>query len=287
MPGESGELPCRLVNRSLDQVRPHESYVKHRLAVSAAQLSALIAVGENALRQPILVTRTGTIIDGCARWELAKRQQRQTILCLEYEISEEEALRWFIQIHLPSKGINSFCRAQLASDLEPSLRETSRTNQQKGGQIKGSSTLTEAQKVDSRAELAKIARVSTGQFTKAKQVSAFAPSPVQDAVNAGEISVHMAWQWKRSSAQEQLKNLEELRSRKGTNRTSRRLIQKHLAKMRPTRLVPPNLKDVLTSLMPDRLAILNSIVVSEIDVPGRVAYFTKEAFEVLGAKEGS
>jgi len=79
-------------------------------------------------------------------------------------------------------------------------------------------------------------------------------------------------------------NLEELRSRKGTSQTSRRLIQAHVARMRIKTLAPPNLTDVLEPLIPDRLAILNSIVVSEIDAPGRVAYFTKEALQTLQGK---
>lgn len=280
-----GQRCCRLTNRSVDQVRPHESYVKHKLSVSASQLSTLIAAGDSVFQQPIFITTSGTIIDGYARWELAKQRKHQTILCLEYEISEEEALRRLIQAHMPSKGMNGFCRAELASDLEPALRESARSNQQQGGRNKRSSTLTEAQSVDTRSHLASLAKVSAGQFTKTKQVLASGPPAVQDAVKTGEISVHQAWQWRWLSAPEQLGKLGELRSRKGTNRTSSRLIQKHLARMRPTRLIPLNLKDVLNPALPDQMAILTSIFVSEIDLPGRIAYFTKEALRSLSANE--
>ncbi|MGA9354367.1 MAG: ParB/RepB/Spo0J family partition protein, partial [Terriglobales bacterium] len=114
-----------------------------------------------AFQFPILVTRTGVIIDGYARWELAQRQDRETIVCLEYDLSDKEALQWFIQTHIPSEGLNGFCRSLLALDLEPTLQEAARANQRTGGQIKGSSNLTEAQMIDVRSEIAAIAKVST------------------------------------------------------------------------------------------------------------------------------
>ena len=154
-----------------------------------------------------------------------------------------------------------------------------------GGRSKGSSNLTEAQTVDVRSEIAAIACVSSGNVTKAKQVLRSADPMIQKAVKAGEISLHKAWQWSGLSPQEQTKNLEELRSRKGTNQTSRRLIQKHVARMSPRRLLPSTLSDVLKPLIPDGLAKLSSIVVSEIDAPGQIAYFTKEALQTLRTTE--
>jgi ParB-like chromosome segregation protein Spo0J len=241
--------------------------------------------GARPFSQPISITRCGVIIDGYARYELARRQGRQTILCLEYDLDEQEALRWLIQNHLPSKGLNGFSRSLLALDLEQPLQEAARANQQEGGRNKGSSKLTEAQAVDVRSETAATACVSSGNVTKAKQVLKSADPMIQQAVKSGEISVHKAWQWSRLSPQEQLKNLEELRSRKGTNQTSRRLIQKHVERMLPTRLIPPKLSDVLKPLIPDRLAMLNSIVVCEIDAPGKIAYITKNALQTLRTRE--
>jgi hypothetical protein len=254
--------------------------------VSDSQLSGLIKLGESPFQQPILVTRDGFIIDGYARWELAKRQKRGKILCLEYTLSEEEAIRWLIQTHLPSKGLNSYCRAQLASDLEPSLRETARDNQQTGGQIKGSSILTEAQRIDVRSELAAIAQVSSGNLTKTKQVSTSAPPPISQALKAGEISVHKAWQWSSLTPGDQITKLREHRTNKGTGLVSRRLIKKHVKKMLPTRLIPPNLGHFLNGVASERLAMLDSIGVAEIDAPGSIAYFTADAMHTLQSVKG-
>jgi len=83
------------------------SYVRHQLSVSASQLSALIELGSLAFHQPIVISRNGIVVDGYARWELAQRQGRRSILCLEYELTEEEALAWLIQTHRPLHGLNS------------------------------------------------------------------------------------------------------------------------------------------------------------------------------------
>ena len=283
-PSESkNTFPCRLVTLSLDQLYPHPSYVKHNLSVSVPQLTALVAVGDFVAWQPIMVTQAGIVIDGYARWELARRQGRRSILCLEYELSEEEALRRLILSHRPSQGFNGYCRSLLALDLEPYLRERARENQQVGGHSKGSTNLTEAQRIDVRSQAADVANVSTGNFTKAKLVVAHADPVIQEATKCGEVRVHRAWQWSSLSRQHQLEKLEEFRSCKGVRLVSRKLIQKHMARMlsAPTTLVPPTLGDVLRPLIREGIAQLDAILLSQIDVPGRIAYFTKDAMRVL------
>jgi hypothetical protein len=278
-------LQARLVTRGIAELRLHPSYVQHGICVSAAQLSALAALGELAFREPIVTTRDGTIIDGYGRLQLAQKQGRKTVFCIEYELSEEEALSWLIQRHHPSKGLSAFNRALLALDLEPALQETARANQQWGGQNKGSSSLTEAQTVDVRSKIAADAGMSPGTLAKVRKVVKFADPKIREATRAEEISIHMACQWCRLSANQQLKKLEEYRGRKGTNQTSRRLIQKHLARLAPTQLIPWSLGDVLKPFVPNRSPALDSIVVAEIDAPGNIAYFTKNALRTLRSAE--
>lgn len=272
--------------RSLDELRAHPSYIRHKLSVSASQLSALTELGSLVFHHPIVISRNGTVVDGYARWELARRLRRTTILCLEYDLTDDEALHWLIQNHRPSRGLNAFCRTLLAQDLAPSLQEVARENQRIGGQGKSSAILTEAQKVDVRSKTAATAGVCSGNVTKVEQVSKSAPT-IQEALRSGEISVHKAWQWRRLSHQQQIERLEEYRSQKGTNQTSRRLIRKHVARRLPTQLIPPSLGDLLKPLLPDRQVVLDSILVSEIDAPGRIAYFTKDALVSLRGTEES
>jgi len=240
-----------------------------------------------AFREPIVITRNGIIIDGYARWELARRQGRQTILCLEHDLTDEEALRWLIQSHRPSRGLNAYSRVLLALDLEPCLQERARANQQAGGQSKYPSHLTEAHRMDVRSKIASIAGVSTGNVTKVKQLRETAHPRVELAVRTGEISIHKGWQWSRLSPQQQSRHLEEHQSRKGTNQTSRRLIQRHVARLSPTQLIPVTLGSLLKPIVPDRSAVLDSIVVTEVDAPGNIAYLTKDALSTLRSIEES
>lgn len=50
---QTSDTRGKLVTRCLNQLRPHASYVRHGLSVSAAKLSALIAIGEVTFREPI------------------------------------------------------------------------------------------------------------------------------------------------------------------------------------------------------------------------------------------
>src|SRR4051812_15478435 len=122
----ANNVRARLVTLPIDRLRPHPSYEKHRLAVSVSQLTSVSALGELAFQQPVIVSESGIVIEGYDRWELARRMGRENIACLEYDLSDQDALRWLIHLHCPSKGMNGFCRALLALDLEPSLQEQSR-----------------------------------------------------------------------------------------------------------------------------------------------------------------
>ena len=277
----ANNFQARLVTKPIDHLRPHPSYIKHHLAVSVSQLTSVSALGELAFQQPIMVTQSGIVIQGYDRWELARRLGRETIACLEYDLSDQEALRWLIHLHCPTKGINGFCRALLALDLEPALQEQSRLNQQIGGQRKGSANLTKAQKMDVRSKIAATAHLSTGSLTKAKQVITNAAPVIHEAAKSGEIRVHRAWKWSRLPHWQQLTKLEESRSHRGVGLVSRRLIQNHVQRMVPTRTVPSTLSDVLQPLASSRSLVLQTILISEINAPGKFAYFTRDAIRAL------
>ena len=62
----------RLVTCHPDELRPHPSYIRLNLAVHACQLSAVAELGDLAFREPLLITQDHIILDGFARWALAK-----------------------------------------------------------------------------------------------------------------------------------------------------------------------------------------------------------------------
>jgi hypothetical protein len=71
-------------------LRAHPSYAKHGLKVPPCKLSALRERGKLAFAEFVTITRDRTIIDGYARWELAKQLRRPILHCVEYELSEAE-----------------------------------------------------------------------------------------------------------------------------------------------------------------------------------------------------
>jgi hypothetical protein len=196
-------------------LRPHPSYAKHGLTVPAYKLSALRERGELAFAEFVTIAHDRTIIDGYARWELAKQLRRPILHCVEYELSEAEALQWLLEKHRRSAGLNDFSRIMLALDLEPDLTEKARENKQIGGQQKGWSNLTKAQQLHVRSKIAKAAAVSTGNVTKVKQLDDTCVSEFKDALYNDEISIHWAWELRNESAEDQLDALGHFRFEKG------------------------------------------------------------------------
>ena len=78
--------------------------------MDALKLSALADRGDRAFCEPISITRDGMVIDGYARWELAKRKDRRMLDCYEYDLSSEEALEELIRTHCASRGLTDFVR---------------------------------------------------------------------------------------------------------------------------------------------------------------------------------
>ena len=192
-------MPC-----DPQDLRPHPSYAKHGLTVPASKLSALRERGERAFAEFLTITRDRTIIDGYARWELAKQLRRPILHCVEYELSEAEALQWLLEKHRRSDGLNAFSRIMLALDLEPDLTQKARANKQVGGQQKGWSNLTKAQQVHVRSEIAKAAAVSAGNVTKVKQLNETCVPEYINALTCDEVSIHWAWKLRKESSEDQL-----------------------------------------------------------------------------------
>jgi len=285
------EVQCKLIVLRLDELHPHPSYVRHRLSVSASQLSTLSTVNDLAFRYPIVITQDHTIIDGYARRELAKRKDRATILCIQYQMTDEEALETLIRHHCRLSGLNNFCRILLALDLEPGLAEAARANQQLGGQIKGSSNLTEAQRRDVRQQIAKTAGVSVGNVTKAKEIIAKAVAKLIEALKNGEIRTHRAWLWCKLTPEEQREELRLYRLNRGLKQPVKSLAIKHRINS------PPGVYPLSTSTFGLLRQRVSSLLSSEFDrsealafgvvkSPGRAIFLTTELYEAL-LTEGS
>ena len=262
------------------------SYLSHGLQPSGSKIAALRDRGEFAFREAIVITRDKTIIDGYARWQIAKDSDRESVLCLEHDLSETEALRWLIASHFPHVGLNAYNRIRLAFDLKPILRDRARTNQRLGGQ-KLLSNLTEAEKVDVRREIAKAAGVSVGNVTKIEQLTPAAAPEILEALRLGNIRIHKAWGRRKMSHTEQREQLRLHGLKAELKRVAKEAIAKH--KTEPSSV----LKDLITVDEFDELAkslrlVLtnnvdqtNPVVIAALKVPGKGVFYTKELLDAL------
>jgi hypothetical protein len=275
---QRGDNPGQPVTCRLSELRQHPSYVRLRLTVPASKLSALAEQGELAFREPLVITRECIVIDGYARLELARLKGRLVLPCIEYELTEEEALRWLLQRHRRSNGMNDFCRILLALELESGSRERALSNQRLGGQNKGSSRLTEADRVDVREQVAAAATVSVGNVTKVRQLVGTAHPELLEALSSGEISIHRAWKWSTESPERQTKALKTYRGEKGVSKAIRDLISRHEPRNLPSAPDLGSLVGRLSVLKPDEYS---SVSVSVIRIPGHMIFVTEELIQSL------
>lgn len=270
-----------LVPRLTNELRKHPAYAELQLSVSAAQFSSIKRLGESAFKDPLLVTRQGVIVDGYARKEYADSLGISTLLCVELDVSEEEALRVILNKHRRSAGWNHYNRIRLASRLADVIRIQARANQQAGGHLKGSSNLTEA---NVRKEIARAASVCEGNVTKVDQLSNADPEVLKALAN-GEIRIHRAWLWRQLPWQQQRERLRQHRLRE-LKREVCTLVHKHRprsdAQMKS--LTPADLGQLIRRLSTLRLsdsAWSESIPILQIDAPGPIVFLTRELYELF------
>jgi len=182
-----------------------------------------------------------------------------------------------IRTHRRLNGFNAFVRILLALELEPFFKERARSNQRAGGQKKGSSSLTEAERLDVRSEVAAAAGVSVGNVTKVKQLKVTAHPEVLLALSSREISIHRAWLWSKEPSHKHLAELRRHRDNRATHKI-KRLVSRHK---------PKSVADVVDpSVVVRRLAGLDSNELAAVSVrvvkgPGKAIYLTKDLLQSL------
>lgn len=275
----------RMTERRVDDLHPHPAYVRHHLGVSASKLSTLVEVGDRAFREPLVVSTAGTIIDGHARWELARRQGRSILTCIEYFLDEKEALQWLIQRHVRSAHLNAFCRILLALELEPWLIEQARSHQRAGGQNKGSSKLTEADRLDVRSRIAAVAGASTGNVTKVRQLTSAGDQEILEALRNGEIAIHRAWLWRAMPAEERRQRLMSYRGEKGVGKTIRSLLSKHVSKPLANPAATVEMAGLVRRISQLDARELRALAATVLKFPGKAIFITEELLNSLPAQE--
>ena len=193
--------------RLVVHLRAHPDFTKHHQGYSTADISRLADRGKSAYDDPLTVTQNGYVIECYALWQ--------------------QALRYIIDRNRGSEGINDFVRILLALELESWFEERPKQNQRTRGLQKGSSQLTEADRVDVRQEIARAAAVSVGNVSNVKHILDAAAPQLIEALRSGEIRISRGSSWAQLSVASQLGRLGVTRQHRGMQRTINMLLKKH------------------------------------------------------------
>ena len=222
--GRRACVASRLVDRAPEELHPHAVYLEVRGPIRASEGRQTPSYSAT-LAEPVAITRDGLIMDGYTRWQLAVREGWPSVACIQYELSDEQAVLFMLDKDRRSDWLNDFCRILVALQLEPHWRARAQQRQAGAGQLP--SKLTKAGPIDVRAKIARAAGVGAGNVTKVKQLMETATPVVRDALRRSEISIHRAWQWRQLGADQQNQQLHEYRHRKDIRHTIRHLLRKH------------------------------------------------------------
>jgi len=275
---QDGQSQDRVVYRATTTLRPHPRYQALRgpMAATGVQRDARQA---GAIQEPLLTTVDGTILDGHARWQAALERQQGVLPCLEYDVTDDEALHIVIQRHRRSHGLNDYGRIVLALGLESYFRERSRPTRSTV-HTRPPSKLTNHEHRDVRKDIAAEAGVSTGNVTKVKQLLDTVIPEVRERLLRGEVSIHRASQWRTLNPKGQRDALWTHLHQGGIKKTVGRLIRAHAESGIP---VQPD--DVAATVL-QGLAMYSpaDLTVAVVDVPGRAVVVTRACYDELQEK---
>ena len=113
-----------------------------------------------------------------------------------------------------------------------------------GGKYKGSTNLSEADRIDARQEIAKLAGTGTGNVSKVKAILRSAHPNIIAALQNGLLSIHQAWLWSKLPKLQQRVEF----ARYEEEHTQRKLLREFLPKPASVLLDPAQVIDALKQL---------------------------------------
>lgn len=205
------------------------------------EFNAADRLKEHSAPDPILITTNGTILAGFGHWRLALFEGRDEIHCIEYMLSEDEALQFIISHHQSQRGWNAFIRIRLALKQERFFQQRALDNMKAGGKYKGSTNLSEADRIDVRQEIAKLAGTGTGNVTKVKAILRSSHPNIITSLQNGLLSIHRAWLWSKLPKSQQKVEF----ARYEEKRTERKTLREFVSKLASVSLEPSQVIEAL------------------------------------------
>jgi hypothetical protein len=177
------------------------------------------------------------------------------INCIEYPISEDEALSFILSRHRTRSQWNRFVLICLALTLEPALQEKAFKNMQAGGKFKGSVMLPKAELIDVREKIGNLAGVSAHYVSDVKAVLRTAHATLIEALTNGTLSIPRAVRLIKYPKTEQLDRFAQEIEEKNLDKVIRKYVRK---------------ADDSAQAPPDVIGLLEALLRSETQKPGSV-----------------
>jgi hypothetical protein len=215
-------LEGRPVVRSPRQLRLHPALEELGCTGVIDELNEAARLKDQSVPVPILVTTNGTILAGFGRWRSALFDDQHEINCIEYPLSEEEALQFIIRHHRPESRWNKYVCICLALKLEPYLQHRACANMRAGGKYKGLANLPEAQHIDVRQEIARLAGAGARNVSNVKTILEVAHPRLLEALRDGTLTINRALQFCKLSGAEQLEQFIHYSEERAINKLIRR-----------------------------------------------------------------
>jgi hypothetical protein len=177
-----------------------------------------------SIPEPIMITTDRTILSGFGRWRLASLESSHEIPCIEYALDQDESLLFILTHHQIRCGWNDFIRIRLALTMESSLQQKALDNMRAGGKLKGLANLPEAQHIDVRREIARIAGVGDRNVSNVQIILKAAHPRLIDALQNGTLKIYRAVQFCKLPRNEQLEQFVRYSEDSATNKVIRRAV---------------------------------------------------------------
>jgi hypothetical protein len=248
-------LQAHPVVRSPRELRLHKALDELGSTNVTSEFNDVLQLTTSSLTEPILITKNGTILAGIGLWRSAIFNGTHKLNCIEYPLTDDEALQFMLTHHQTRRGWNAFVRICLALKLKGYFQARAVENMRAGGRYKGAANLPEAQHIEVREEIAETANVCARYVSYVSQILQSSHPRMIGALQDGAVSINWALQCCKLPKTEQLDRIVRYTEERATNRVIRRFI--------------PRPKEEKTNLDVD--AILDLLRQREAGHPGSVA----------------
>jgi hypothetical protein len=144
------------------------------------------------------ITTKGTLLNGFDLYEAAKRSGEQSILCLEYDLTDEQVLEWIVNTAGRQTYLNGFNRVCLAIDLVDAQLRPAAADNQRTRTAMGWTKLSEAERIHRNDRIASITGAGLTNVKRTRAILRLDSNELSAAVRTGEVSINRAYCWSKT-----------------------------------------------------------------------------------------